>query len=523
MAFRIAELVKKMQEQLSTNRSVSLAVALPTIVATIMFLAVGTGDSEKLGAFLAQALTFIAEICGPWFLLSGLVIIAVVAYVCYSRIGDIRFGGPEAKPIYSVGTWFVLALNGCIGTGILFWAMGEPIFHFAQPPAGAQVEPFSREAAIFAVSQTMIHWTIAQYAMYTVAGLVIGICAYNQRRKLSLVSYLEGRVSHRSYVFWRTVINAICLCCVLGAVSCSTGVGLMQIASGLEHIGWIQSSKAVWIMVDTLLMIVFITSCVLGIKKGLSHISRICTSIFTLLLVWVLLFGPTGFILNLGVESIGMFINHFVEHSVILPTMTDGETWSRDWTIQFWASFFVYAPILGLFLARLARGRTVRQFIWINIVAPSLFCIAWIAIFASTALYLQTSGQFDIWKHVQESGFESTIFTIIRGMPGGSVLIVVFIVAVFFSLATLCDAITSTMAILSTKALTVADEPPASLKIFWGSIVGAVSFVLISSGGMHSVRSLFAIIGVPTAAVVLWYTYLVVFRHNELFCSSRQD
>ena len=124
---------------------------------------------------------------------------------------------------------------------------------------------------------------------------------------------------------------------------------------------------------------------------------------------------------------------------------------------------------------------------------------------------------------MQESGFESTIFTIIRGMPGGSVLIVVFIVAVFFSLATLCDAITSTMAILSTKALTVADEPPASLKIFWGSIVGAVSFVLISSGGMHSVRSLFAIIGVPTAAVVLWYTYLVVFRHNELFCSSRQD
>lgn len=506
-----------MTDFLSSNRSISLAVTLPAVFATAAFLGAGTIDSETLGSFLAQALTLIADICGPWFLLSGLAIIIVIAFIGCSSYGDIRFGGPDAKPAFSVGTWFVLALNGCIGTGILFWAMGEPIFHLAKPPAAAMAEPFSREAAIFAVSQTMIHWTVAQYAMYTVAGLVIALCAYNQGRKLSLTSYLEGRVSNGAYRFWRTVINAICLCCILGAVSCSTGVGLMQIASGLDHIGWIESSKVVWLIVDTLLMIVFITSCVLGIKKGLSHISRLCTAVFMLLLVWILCFGPTKFILDLSVESVGMYLNRFVEHSLILPTMTEGETWSRDWIIQFWASFFVYAPVLGLFLARLARGRTVREFIYINIVAPTLFCIAWIGVFASTAVYLQSTGQFDIWKHVQESGFESTIYTLISGLPGGNFLILIFIVAVFFSLATLCDAITSTMAIMSTKSLTINDEPPTKLKIFWGSIVGAVCYVLISSGGMHSVRSLFSIIGLPTAAVVIWYAYIVVFRQKEIF------
>ena len=196
--------------------------------------------------------------------------------------------------------------------------------------------------------------------------------------------------------------------------------------------------------------------------------------------------------------------------------MTPGETWSRDWNIQFTASFFVYAPVLGLFLARLARGRTVREFVWMNIVAPSVFCILWIAVWAGMTIEAQWTGALDIWKYVNERGMESTIFSLFTLLPASRFLTVIFCCAVFFSLATMCDAITGTMAILSSKNLTVEDHPPRSLKIFWGCAIAASAYILIASGGIVSVRSLFAIIGIPTATLLILYLWFLLAQRTRL-------
>lgn len=489
---------------------------VPACAITAGFIALGFTDEETLGESLKAALEWVSSYFGAFFLLFSLFIILITLGISFTRFGDIRLGGENARPDYSRTTWFVVALNGCIGTGILFWAMGEPIFHFAAPPAGAAALPFTREAAIFAVSQTMIHWTVGQYAMYSLAGLVIGILAYNFGRHLSITSFLTDLLPPKLYRFAATLIHGTSLCCIAGAVSCSLGVGLLQIASGLEHLAIVGSSASTWLLIDLVLGGVFLTSSLLGIRRGLSWISRICTAIFIFLMLWVLALGPTRFIADLGVTSFGMFLNDFIEHSLILPVMTPGETWSRDWNIQFTASFFVYAPVLGLFLARLARGRTVREFVWMNIVAPSVFCILWIAVWAGMTIEAQWTGALDIWKYVNERGMESTIFSLFTLLPASRFLTVIFCCAVFFSLATMCDAITGTMAILSSKNLTVEDHPPRSLKIFWGCAIAASAYILIASGGIVSVRSLFAIIGIPTATLLILYLWFLLAQRTRL-------
>lgn len=507
--------MKAKQQQQKTE--VRWGALVPACAITAGFIALGFTSEETLGDSLRTALEWVSSYFGAFFLLFSLLIILVTLGISFTRFGDIRLGGEDARPDFSRTTWFVVALNGCIGTGILFWAMGEPIFHFAMPPAGAQAAPFSREAAIFAVSQTMIHWTVGQYAMYSLSGLVIGILAYNFGRHLSITSFLNGLLPPKLYRFVATIIHATSLCCIAGAVSCSLGVGLLQIASGLEHLELFNSSASSWLLIDLVLGGVFLTSSLLGIHRGLSWISRICTAIFIFLMLWVLALGPTRFIADLGVSSFGMFLNDFIEHSLILPVMVPGETWSRDWNIQFTASFFVYATVLGLFLARLARGRTVREFIWMNIVAPSAFCILWIAVWAGMAIETQWSGALDIWAYVNEHGMESTIFSLFTLLPGSRFLTIIFCCAVFFSLATMCDAITGTMAICSSKNLSVDDHPPRSLKIFWGCAITTSAYILIVSGGIVSVRSLFSIIGIPTATLLMLYMWFLLTRSTRLF------
>lgn len=498
------------------NPDINTPAFIPAVLFAVAFIVCGLA-SEQLGPFLQESLNFISDTCGAGFLLFALLLIFLTIAVGVSRAGDIRIGGPNAKPEYSRITWFALALNGCIGTGILFWAMGEPIFHFVQPPAGADAQPFSREAALFAVSQTMIHWTAAQYCMYAFCGLVIALLSYNRKKELSISSFLQDSMSPRSYLVARDSIHAVNVCCIAGAASCSMGVGLMQMASGLEYLQIVPASPSTWLWIDAALGLVFVTSSLMGIKAGLSWISRICTIIFCFLMGYVLVFGPTTFIMDLGVSSFGRYLNRFIEQSLILPTMTPGATWSRDWNIQFIASFFVYAPILGLFLARLGKGRTVREFIVMNVVAPSVFCIIWIAIWAGFSLYLQWSGEFDVWAFVGEHGMESTIFTLLSRLPAGNWLILVFAAAVFFSLATMCDAICGTMATLSTKECRISDEPPRHLKVFWGFGLTLTSYVLISSGGLVSVRSLFTIIGIPTALLLVLYVVYSLTHWNALF------
>lgn len=501
-----------------TSKKTELAKVIfwPSYLIAIGVIVLGIVNKEAFGRILNHGLDWISANVGWWLVLFSLFTVFIILGLAFSKIGNIVIGGEGAKPEYTMWQWFTMSLKGGIGTGILFWAMGEPIFHMATPPMAADAAPFSREAGLFAISQTMLHWTIAQYAMYTLCAVGIALMAYNCRKSISITAIFEPFVGARWFPVVKTVVTMVSLFCIVGALACSMAVGVMQINSGLNFFFDVPVSGVAALVIAAAMVAVYVISCLTGIKKGMRILSSFCTIVFIGLMVYVLCVGPTIFVLDIGTESIGQFLNKFIEHSVILPTMAPQETWSKAWIIQFMAAFFVYAPIIGLFLARLGRGRTVREFIFMNIGAPSLFCIVWIAIWGGTTVWLQYSGTMDVWQMVNEKGMEVTIFTILNSMPLAKILASFFVVAVFFSFSTMADSITGTMATLSTKNLSVDDEAPRWLKVIWGVSFGVIGYLLVASGGVDSVRGMFTIVGLPISLIVLAYAYCVIREGSRL-------
>lgn len=502
----------------SANQRTELAKAIfwPSYLIAIGVIVLGIVNQEAFGQILNQGLDWISTNVGWWLVLFSLLTVLIVLGLAFSKVGNIVIGGNDAKPEYTTWQWFTMSLKGGIGTGILFWAMGEPIFHMATPPLAADAQPFSREAGLFAISQTMLHWTIAQYCMYSLCAVGIALMAYNCKKSISVTAIFEPFLSPKTFSVVKTVVTMVSLFCIVGALACSMAVGVMQINSGLNFFFDIPISGLTALVIAAAMVAVYVVSCLTGIKKGMRILSSFCTIVFIGLMVYVLCVGPTIFILDIGTESFGQLLNKFFEHSVILPTMAPGETWSKSWIIQFMAAFFVYAPIIGLFLARLGRGRTVREFIFMNIGAPSLFCIVWIAIWGGATVWLQHTGAMDVWTMVNEKGMEVTIFTILNSMPFAKVLATFFVIAVFFSFSTMADSITGTMATLSTKNLQVDDEAPRWLKVIWGVSFGVIGYLLVASGGVDSVRGMFTIVGLPISLIVLAYAYCVIRQAGTL-------
>lgn len=479
-----------------------------------IFIVYGLLNQEKFGKFLNMTLDKLCQHFGWLFLLVTLACMIAVFILAFTKYGDIIIGGKDAKPDYTLWQWFSMSLCGCIGTGILFWAMGEPMFHYTAPPVAAGVEPFTREAGIFAVSQTMWHWTIPQYAIYSLCGIAVALSSYNLKNSLSFGALYETVFPKNKKIV--SIIHGICIFCLLGSTASSMGAGLLQIGSGLKSLVGLEPNKIVWFTTSALIIAVYTISSISGLKKGMAKLSSFCTIIFIAMLTFIFVTGPSQFILDMGTESLGAMLKDPIGKTLILPTMTN-DPWSKNFIIQYMASFFVVGPILGMFLSRLGKGRTVRQFILVNIFAPTIFCVIWIAIFGGTAIYLEWSGVYPVWEMVSKSGLESTIYNILNNFPMSKLITATFVIAVFVSFTTMADPITSALATISVKGLDIEDEAPIKLKTIWGCFVGLVSFLLVASGGITSIKGMFTLVGLPIMFLVIIFAISAYKQVNQLY------
>ncbi|NMW85741.1 choline transporter [Peptoniphilus sp. AGMB00490] len=491
-------------------------VFIPAMIILTIFLYTGIFHTDQFAKFLEYLLNKVAENFGGYINILSLVSLFLIIPFIFSKLGDVKIGGKDAVPEYSTFSWIAMSLTGGIGTGLLFWAMGEPIFHFMQPPLGLGIEPGSRDAGIFAVSQAMWNWSFVQYCMYTLCAIGFSIIVHNLKKPLAWSAYIEETIGKKSQIL-ENVINFFLIFCLTGAVANSMGVGLMQIGAGLEAAIGIEQSPFIWLVIAVIIGIVFITSSLSGLAKGLQKIASTCVYLFIFLLIYVFIFGDTGFMMKITAESFGRIIDNFGTNTTLLNTMIPEDTWSRDWIIQYWASFIVYAPVMGMFLSRLAKGRTVREFTLVNVLAPSIFCMVWIGIFGGMTINLQQSGTLDVWAAVQEYGMQATAFQILGTLPLGKFLIFIFLISICFSFVTLADPMSTTIATIATKGLDVNDEAPRNIKILIGVIMCATSYSLVASGGIDSVRGLFNIIGL-LVSIIMIFSFVGSFRitSNEL-------
>lgn len=330
----------------------------PSFIILVLFISIGIYNIDQFSEIVSKMQSWLTHYWG-WLNVSSSVLITIIAFsIAFSPIGSIRLGGEDAKPDFSTWQWFSITLCAGIGIGILFWGIGEPIYHFMQTPKIMDIDSGSRQAGIFAISQAILHWSIAQYCIYAMCGLAFALASYNLGRPLSIADGLYSLIPSKFFSIAKLIIHSVCIISITGVVASSMGSGLLQIGSGINYLTGIQPSPMLWGSILAVIIALYTGSSVVGLRRGMQILSDICTKMFFIIMFFIFLVGPTLFILSMGTEVFGYFIGHFFENSSLLNTMMPEDSWSASWLVVFMAAFFGYGAPIGLFLARLGRGRT---------------------------------------------------------------------------------------------------------------------------------------------------------------------
>ncbi len=459
-------------------------------------------DTEQFLKIVKAANDWILSTFGWLFAISTFIFLILCVWAYFSKLGKVRIGGEQAKPLLSKWRWFSITLCTTVAIGILFWATAEPLYHLHETPDGIGAGAGSEAAARFSLSTMFLHWTFTPYGIYTLTGLVFALAYYNLKMPYSLSSMLYPLFGRRLNDRTNQIIDAVCLYSLVAGMAASLGAGMLTIAGGINtYTGW-STTPMLLFFVGLAIVAAFIISSISGLKKGIRILSNINAQAFFALVIFVFIFGPTLYMFSSGVAGFGEYIRTFVPRSLGLGLEQD---WFSAWTLFYWANWLAWAPVTAAFLGRLAYGYTVRDFIVFNLVLPSLFSCAWMMIFSSTALhidYVQGSGI--LYESLQQAGPESIMYKILEGMPLPQITSFVFLLIAFISYVTAADSNTSAMSGLSSTGISPSNpEPPQGIKIIWGGIVGLIAWVMVSFAGIDGVKMTSTLGGFPALFLII--------------------
>lgn len=458
------------------------------------------------------------------FALGVLAILGVVVWVMVSNFGDVRIGGREAVPMLDNARYFSITLTTIIAVGILFWGTSEPLYHYLDPPPSLAIEPASPQAAVFAVSTMFIHWGILPLAIYALPTVLFAFAFYNMRLPYSIASTLVPVFGRRILDRWSQPLDAVVMFSLIAGMAASLGSGVLSISGGLSFLtGW-QSGLLMWAIVDTAVVVTFVISSITGLFNGIRRLSEANMVLFIGLLLFVLVFGSTAFILNLTTEAFANSVATFFPKAAFTGAAA-GDSWAGSWTIFYWCNWLAWAPISGMFLGRISYGHTIREALAVQFIAPAAFDILWVGVFASATIRIERDSGGALGQALAQ-GPEFAAYAFLDHFPLKEVVIPLFLVAVFLSYVTGSDAYTTSLGGLSSTGISPeSPEPNMLLKVFWGALLGVVSWVLLAVAGVDGIKMLSNIGGLPALllSMVMLVSLVRVARHPARFDCRPQD
>ena len=470
------------RDETGWRAGIDLPVTIVAATLTVAFLVVGVVFSDRMEVVAENVYADISRQFGWVFVLSTAGFVFFILYLALSRYGRVKLGDPDEKPAYSTFSWIAMMFALGVGIGLIFYGAYEPVTLWAQPPPGGPA-PRTDQAAVVGMQYSIFHWALHPWAFFGVAGLAFAYTTIRKGRPSLVSATLQPLLGKRSdgpigrsidtwVVMTTTVGNAVTL-----------GLGALQIIAGLGFISNIHSSTVVLTIVVGLLTAGFIVSAVAGVDKGIKRLADFNTLIAIALGLFILVLGPFRFIFDLMSEAVGGYIFNFLPMSFQTGAFADGH-WMQDWTIFLWAWGISWAPYVGSFLAKISRGRTIREYVFGVLIAPSLATIVWFAILGGATLDLQLSGKRDIASVASQSA-QAAFFEVLNAFPLSAVTSVAVIVlaAVFFISG--ADAGAIVLGTFSSKGI---DEPKKWLVVAWGLLVGAVALALLVIGGLDALQ-----------------------------------
>ena len=437
-----------------------------------------------------------------WALL--VIVFLVVLFLIYLIVGPwgrIKFGDDD--PEYSFFSFFAMLYSAGFAAGVVFWGPTEALFYYDSPSPLFDVSGGSAEAMTIAVQQTLFHWALPQLAVFTIMGIAIGYFAYNYEdvplRVSSALTPLLGRDNLDGLA--AKTIDVLAVFATIGGVATSLGFIGSQFVTGLNYQWGIDLGTTGIILVVTMMTLLFTVSMVLGVNKGIRRLSNFNMGLFVVLMVATFLVGPTAFLLLLGTQAVGGMITDFVSMSLFTGAGVEGGTeWANAWTVFYWAWALSWSPFAGLFIARISRGRTVREVAFTGIFATSAATIPWFTFVGGSAVWAQHNGVTDILGPVGENGASVAGFALFEAFPLGSVFMIAFMVLVTTFFITSADSSTLAVSMMTTGGKA---KPSSINRIFWGVVLGMTAAILMTLGGVNALQSAAIITGGPFAFVCL--------------------
>lgn len=461
--------------------SVDKAIFGIASVIALGFVVWGFVGTESLTDASSEALSWTMTNTGWLFVLLASLFVVFVIWLAASRYGNITLGADDEKPEFRTVSWVAMMFSAGMGIGLMFYGVSEPLYHYVSPPPGT-VEGQTPEAVETAMATTLFHWTLHPWAIYGVVGIAIAYGAFRKGRSLRISAAFEPIMGEHVNGWPGKVIDILAIFATLFGSAASLGLGALQIGSGLEFNGWVDDvATSVLIMIIAVLTAAFVASATSGIAKGIQWLSNINMVLALTLAVFVFVVGPTVFILDLLPTALGSYGRDMFEMSSRTDASGDDalQAWLSGWTVFYWAWWISWTPFVGMFIARISRGRTIRQFVTGVLLVPSLVSLIWFAIFGGAAIDAQrTAG--DMVDEAGAVNFDGALFMLLDHYPIPTITSVLVMVLVGIFFVSGADAASIVMGSLSEQGNA---EPRRATVIFWGVLTGAVAAVMLLAGG----------------------------------------
>ena len=464
------------------------------VVAGLLALATIAPGASDYAFKAAQA--WVIDAFGWFYIVAVAGFLAFVIYLALSPLGKIRLGPDDVEPDFPYVSWLAMLFAAGMGIGLMYFAVAEPVQHYASPPEAA---PGTFEAAREAMVITFMHWGVHAWAVYAVVGLSLAFFAHRKGAPLTLRSGLRPLLGDRIHGPIGDAVDIFAICGTLFGIATSLGLGVAQINSGLAYLLGVPNDHVTQVLLIAGVMGLATISVLTGLDRGVRRLSELNLALAVLLMAFVLVVGPTGFLLKALVQNFGLYLDHFFIRTFNLYAY-EPRGWMANWTLFYWAWWIAWSPFVGMFIARISRGRTVREFVVGVLLVPSAFSFLWMTVFGNTAMALDMGQAAGAISQAVAGDLSTALFKFFEHLPGTAVTssLAVALIVVFF--VTSAD---SGSLVIDTIAAGGADETPKWQRVYWCGLEGGAAALLLLAGGLSALQAATLVAALPFAIIMI--------------------
>ncbi|MEZ5812937.1 MAG: BCCT family transporter [Rhizobiaceae bacterium] len=488
-----------------------------SMVMIVAFVGFTVMDVEDASAVFAAGKEFLIGTLDWFYVMVVNLALFFVFWLLVSRFGDVKLGKDDDEPDFSTFSWIAMLFSAGLGSGLIYWGVAEPMYHIQDNPfmTRAGIEPNGTDAAALAIQITDFHWGLHGWGLYVLVGLSLAYFSYRKDLPLTLRTALYPVLKEKIYGPWGHVVDLVGVFGTIFGLATSLGLGVTPIAAGMENLGWLSNTQANQLVLVAFITVLGTASAASGVGRGVRILSEANVwASFGLLLLFLIL-GPTAFILGMTITSAGDYLWNVVPMGFWIDS-EPGRQWQSWWTIFYWGWWVAWCPFVGLFIARISKGRTIRQFCFCVLLVPTSVVVLWMGVFGSAATGVDLFYKAGVVEAVN-ADYATGVFQTIAGfgydwlvMPI-TALVTVLLVSWF---VTSSDSGTLVMCTM----LSMGDEhPPVKFRIFWGLTSGVVAGVLMLAGGLSALQTASIVAGLPIAVILLFMGYGIVKSLHEDF------